>query len=318
MRTPTINPLNRTPVGAGPDEPPTAALPALAGFLPRLSEIGIPDPLDCLHPRARRIGGVNHVHPLFSEIAMGATRAAASTAGWTLVSIESRPFRSCVTFHRKRGTFQFLSRKTCAYQSGESPWERLDAMEREVDPGCVDYATQGLVVTWETPEGRRRYTLDCLETRTCGGTVARELKASASYFSDVDYAPLMERAANDLPLHGIAFVKRTGDEIQKRRRRVRNVARAFDDRFTGFDERQLAAAADHVEKCGPEVPLALMGEVLGVHRSAALQVVNALMCARHYAYDLDVAVNDDTIVSPVPPAEPAEHDLRRIAIRPGR
>jgi hypothetical protein len=291
---------------------------ALVGALPRLSEIGIPDHLDCLHPRARRVGGVNHVHPLFSEIALGEISTAVSTVGWTLVSIESRPFESSVTFHRRRGTFQFLSRKTCAFQSGDGPWERLHVMEREVDPACVEYATHGLVATWETPEGRRRYTLDCLETRAGGGTVASELKASASYFSDVDYAPLMERAANDLPFHGIAFEKRTGDEIQKRRRRVKNVAQAFDDRFTAFDERQLAAAADHVEKCGPEVPLARMGEVLGVHPSAALQVVNALMCTRHYAYDLDVAVNDDTIVSPVPPAEPAEHDIHRIDIRPGR
>jgi len=283
----------------------------VAAALPACLCIRVPDPLACQHPRGRTLGGRFHQHPYFALVTT-AREATASRPGWRLIGVESVEHRSKVTFHLTQTSFQYLSVKTGSLQSGLGPWELLNAKEMEVDPHRVAYQTHGIRLRYDTPDGEATYGPDSIEVDAEGVLAATEVKASQSYFAEPEYASLMRLAERDLPTVGIRFIKRTGDEMTavERRRRVYNINRAFDDRFSRFDARQLAAAADLFAAEGPEVPLGRMGEAMGLHPSSALQVINALMCTRHLAYDLDEFVCPDTALRAVPPAKTPRHDFR--------
>ena len=279
-----------------------------------LVTIRIPDHLMCLSPRSRMTGGRNHNHPMYCATISSPPSALVSDPGsWTLKGISAVEPECHVTFRRKQSTFSFLSVKAGRTQTGESHWEFLNAMEKEIDPQYVDYQLHGIVVRFECNEGARRYTVDSVAVTAEGSIVAEEAKASASYFAEPGYAALMTGVEKALATVRIEFRKVHGDQMQRARRRLYNITTAFNDRFTAFDQRQLDRVLDRLATEGA-VPMRRIEESIGGNTAASRRIVNAMMCARHLAYDLDDLVDDDAAVSPPPPVAKQLPDIRAIGL----
>lgn len=279
---------------------------------PSALTIRISDPFSCMPARARRNFGMRHTHPYWRAT----TTEPAITHGpldWQLQAIESVKPRCHVSFRRKQSTFSFLSRKSGFSQSGESAWEYYYARELEVNPFVVDYQFHGAKLRWKTADGPREYGPDCHHITVEAKLTMTEIKASQSYFAEPEYRALMRLTHDDLAKAGIRFEKVTGDQLLANRRRTYNISRAFDDRFTAFHTRDVNILRDGFLAEGPELALARVGELLGLPGPATLPVVNAMMCCRHLAYDLDEFVSADTIIRTAPQSSAAIRDIRSLS-----
>jgi hypothetical protein len=268
-----------------------------SGFRHPLS-IKIPDRVTSMPRRARRSGGTRRTHPLYTPLTTEAP-AITKACSWQLTGLRSNPDSTEVTFHSKRATFAFLSRKSGRTQTGESHYEFANAMEKEVDPNIVDFQLQGIRMRWTADGEERTYTPDAVTLDASGLITVEEVKASPSYFVDPEYRILMNAAASDLGRLGIRFRKVSGEEMERARRRQANVARAFMDRSTAFGSRHVDAV-ENLFAVDRRQPLGRIEEALGVDLRIANMMVNAMLCARHLSYDLDRQLCADTVVTPAP------------------
>jgi len=260
--------------------------------------IEIPDRLTSMPRRARRSGGSRRTHPLYAPLTAVAPAITKSNS-WQLAEIRSNPDSTEVTFHSKRATFAFFSRKSGRTQTGESHYEFANAMEKEVDPNIVDFQLQGIQMGWSADGHDKTYTPDAVTLDASGLITVEEVKASSSYFFDPEYRILMEAAASDLARLGIRFRKVSGEQMERARRRQANVARAFMDRSTAFGPRHVDAV-ENLFAVDRRQPLGRIEEALGVDLRIANMMVNAMLCARHLSYDLDRQLCADTVVTPAP------------------
>lgn len=274
--------------------------------------ITVPDPFDCQPARARTTGGVNRQHPCWSPLTTQQP-SIADDADWQLSGIQSKPDSSKVTFHSRRATFSFLSHKSGRTQTGESHYEFQNAQEKEVDPNVVDYQLQGIEMHWDVAGSVKRYTPDAVALDAQGMITVEEVKATPSYFADPEYRSIMTAAQTSLARIGIAFRKVTGSEMERARRRRHNVERAFMDRSTAFGAKHVAAV-EELFASNPEQPMGRLKERLAMEPRIASMVVNAMMCARHLTYDLNLRIGADTLV--VAPTAPATgmRDIRALSL----
>lgn len=276
--------------------------------------IKIPDPLSCLPPRARCSGGRYHYHPHYTAtVSSQPGNLLTSDGSRSLIGIHAIEPKVHVTFRRKQSTFSYLSTKCGRTQNGESHWEFMTAIEKEVDPNCVDYQLHGLVVLFDGPKGPQRYTVDSVALTATGKVVAEETKASASYFAEPQYSALMTDVEKAFSTISVSFRKVHGNAMQSARRRRYNITQAFNDRFTAFDQRQLDRVLDRLA-AKKAVPMAGIEEAIGGNRHTAKRIVNAMMCARHLAYDLDVLIDENTPVNSAPIAAKMLRDIRAIGL----
>ncbi len=276
----------------------------------------IPDPLNCLPARARRQHGAAHNHPYWRPITSEVEGVATmQPPHWEIVSVAAVEPHHHVTFRRKQSTFSFLSRKNGYTQTGESPWELVRAQELEVDPITVDFQLGSLRVYWRTDNGDRFYTADNVSVTASGLVTAEEIKASASYFHDADYSELMGRIKGGLNAVGIEFRKVDADQMRDNRRRRYNISAAFDDRFAAFSERHLDALSNEFAKNSAGVALGELTEAFDLPGAKSQQIINAMMCKRHLAYDLDLSINRDTQIVPVANVTKSIPDIRAILRR---
>lgn len=272
-------------------------------------KIRMPDILACIPRNARRTGGRHHRRPGISELN---EISGDSIPDWGIARVQSVVSAPAVTFHSRSSTFDFFSVKTRRVVYGIGPHEFAHARELEADPYTADFGLQGLRAVWNA-EGRDHYTADSVALMADGRVVGTEVKASESYFQDPKYAAVMWNAARSFEAAGITFAKVTGDGMDDNRRRSWNVSRVFHDRGTRFGEREISAVTNLLTAAGSPVALGRVQEVLSDNASVARQMVNAMMCARHLAYDLNAAVTSDTEVNSAPRiAKPT--DIRRIGL----
>lgn len=284
--------------------PPVLEDADLAGTL----TLRIPDPLECIPRRARRVGGRRHYHPSVSIIEEGPI---AEPTDWGIGSVISHQPAPAVTFHNVASTFDFFSVKTRRTVYGTGPHEFAHGKELEVNPWAVDFELQGVRILWNSDE-RDHYTGDSVALMV-DHVVAAEVKASQSYFEHPDYDTVMWNAQRSFEAAGLRFRKVTGDEMAGRRRRRWNIDRAFDDRATAFDKRESDALAILLHSGCGSVPMGRLVVALSPHRSVGRQIVNAMLCQRHLAYDLDGIVDDDTEVT-APPQALDHTDIRQIGL----
>lgn len=279
-----------------------------------LVSIKIPDPLECLPPRARRVGGRNHQVPYWSATTTFAIPAGPDLTSWNLTAIQSNIVSPGVASRKQKmkTSFSFLSLKNGRTQTGESPHELQNAREKEVDPVYIDYQLQGIRLHWDANGEPARYTADTVTLAANGNVVAEEVKASSSYFAVPDYAARMRLVEQDLATFDIRFRRVTGDAMAASRRRHYNVTRAFTERFTSFGAREIDAVGDLFAAHGKQVPMGIIFEALAPDLRIAHPIMNAMMCARHLAYNLDHMVTRDTIVTPAPQAVRDLRDIRAL------
>lgn len=278
-------------------------------------QVRIPDPLECLPPRARRNFGKHHIHPHWS--ATTTECFARPKAQWEPCDLESissiEPYYH-VTHRRKQFTFAYLSRKNGRTQTGESWWEYCYARRLEVDPHVADYQLGGLRITWRTTTGLRHYTPDAVRVSAAGQVSADEVKASGSYFHEPNYAAKMSFVEGSLAAAGLDFDKIDGDSMLERRRMQYNVAMAFDDRFARFGEPEVAALHCAISDYETGASISEIAHAMRLHPAAALQIVNAMMCKGLVSYDLERPANSETIVRLFPKPVVPLPDIRSIQI----
>lgn len=277
--------------------------------------VRIPDPLECLPPRARRKYGRNHIHPHWSATNINtASKPQVDWAECELVSIDSIEPHYHVTHRRKQFTFAYLSRKNGRTQTGESWWEYCHARRLEIDPQVADYQLGGLRISWRTANDHHRYTPDAVRVDHAGQVSADEVKASASYFQEPKYAAQMKYVEAQLAAAGIGFNKIDGDRILQRRRIQYNVAKAFDDRFAKFGERDVDALRGAINDNEVGASISEIAHAMRVHPASALQIVNAMMCKGLVTYELECPANSETLVRLFPKPIVPLPDIRSIQI----
>lgn len=278
-------------------------------------QVRIPDPLECLPPRARRNFGRHHIHPHWSATAT--ERLVQPKVQWAECDLESigsiEPYYH-ITHRRKQFTFAYLSRKNGRTQTGESWWEYCHARRLEVDPQVADYQLGGLRITWRTTTGLRHYTPDAVRVDLAGHVSADEVKASASYFHESEYAAQMKYIEAHLAAAGMGLNKIDGDTMLQRRRMQYNVAKAFDDRFAKFGEREVEALHSAISDSEAGASVAEIAHAMHVHPASALQVINAMMCSGLVTYDLECPANSETFVRLFPKPKVPLPDIRSIQI----
>lgn len=270
----------------------------------------IPDPLDVMNIRAKKSGGRNRTHPLFSATTSEPAVIHASTPLWN--EFCAVPAASmALTFNRKAATFSEFSMKSRRTQTGESVWERMNYKEKEVDPHWVDFQTHGIKLQWQTAAGVKTYTPDLIAANEHGDVVVEEVKASPTYFHDPEYSLLLERAETELAKLNIQFRKVTGDDLEASPRRRYNIATAFADRFTAYSTKQTEAVRSLLCVEGGAAARGRVEEVIGGNPLVARKIVNAMMCARLIRYDLSSTPARDDLVSAVPPLSGRLRDIRK-------
>ena len=272
-------------------------------------KLTIPNAISCAPARTWRIGGQHRVHPGFSSIVIGDSIATMQTPNWGLGAAKSVVTRSAVTFHRRMGSFQFLSVKTGRMMSGLGPYEQILSEELEADPNKVDYDLQGLLVDWNDGP---TYLLDYHAHDAVLGLVAGEVKADPSYFIDPGYSPTMINAGRTLANVGVTFQKVDGATLVSNPIRRRNVRRAYCDRFTKVSKAQRGAVADLLAR-NEVVKLGEVHAILANDSRLAQLLVHALLCRRVLAYDLDLPLDRDTAVS-APVAATTRIDIRNLQL----
>ncbi|MEO1968474.1 MAG: hypothetical protein ABGW87_07150 [Sphingomonadaceae bacterium] len=278
-------------------------------------QVRIPDHLECLPPRARRNYGRNHVHPLWSATTLEShSRFNDQVDRHEKLEIYSIDPYYHITHRRKQFTFAFLSRKNGRTQTGESWWEYSHAKRLEVDPEVADYQLGGFRITWRTSHGIREYTPDAVRVDTAGAIAADEVKASASYFHEPEYSAQMKRTNIDLAAAGICFNMIDGEQMLSNRRYFYNVAKAFDDRFAKFGDRELDQIHNVIRDNDAGVELGRIANAMQLHAASAMQIVNAMMCKGLVVYDLNYPANLDTIVRLFPKLATPLPDIRSIQI----
>ncbi len=269
----------------------------------------IPDPFDVMNGRAKKSGGRNRTHPLFSTTTSEPAVIRGSTPHWD--AFFAVPAASiALTFNRKAATFSEFSMKSRRTQTGESGWERMNYKEKEVDPHWVDFQLHGIKLQWRTDTGIKTYTPDVIAANEHGDVVVEEVKASPTYFHDPEYALLLERAEAELAKLNIQFRKVTGDDLEASPRRRYNIAAAFADRFTAYSEKQTEAVQRLLCVEGGAAARGRVEEAMGGNPMVARKIVNAMMCARLVRYDLNSAPARDDLVSAVPPLSARPRDIR--------
>lgn len=301
-----VNPLSITTPSASTSAP---------GYPPGF-QLRIPDPLECLPPRARRSYGSNHFHPHWS--ATTTTNATSQPeVNWAesdVLSINSIEPYYHITHNRKQFTFAYLSRKNGRTQTGESWWEYCHARRLEVDPQVADYQLGGLRLTWQTKSGIRHYTPDAVRLGASGIVSADEVKASTSYFHEPNYAAQMDHVEASLAAEGMGFSKVDGDSMLQRRRMHYNISKAFDDRFAKFGEREIEALYIAINDNQVGASVSEIAQEMHLHPASALQVINAMMCSGLVTYDLECPTNSETIVRLFPKPTVPLPDIRSIQI----
>jgi hypothetical protein len=199
-----------------------------------------------------------------------------------------------VTFHQKKGSFAGLSRKARCVVSGIGPHEYAKWKDLETDPNIVSFLLQGLRSVW----AEHSYTCDWVAHDALAGLVAGEVKADQSYFHDPDYSITMCNAAEAFTAAKIDFRKETGPNIRGSSQRRRNVNSAFRDRFTHYDRTQEGLVRDRLSS--GDVALGELEEHLHKTPETARSIVHAMLCTRVLAFDLNLPVGPDTIVTAAP------------------
>ena len=270
--------------------------------------IAIPPAIECRPARANQIGGRYRVHPSWTPWAVGAGQSDAEVQ-WGAARIHSVDAPMAVTFHQVAGTFAGLSTKMGCVMSGMGPHEHAKWKDLETNPSIAAYLLQGVRATWDD----HFYTADYVAHDATLGIVAGEVKADRSYFLDADYGVTMRHADEAFRNADIEFRKETGPQIRGSQTKRRNVDRAFRDRFTGFDQKQEAQVQNRLAK--KETALGELEELLRADSRVARTVIHAMLCKRVLAFDLNLPVTPDTLVS-VPPAPINYIDIRAIDIPP--
>ena len=275
----------------------------------------IPDPFDVMNGRAKKSGGQNRTHPLFSTTTSEPAIIGASSPLWNkFCAVPAAPM--ALTFNRKAATFSEFSMKSRRTQTGESGWERMNYKEKEVDPHWVDFQLHGIKLQWQTDTGVKTYTPDMIAANEHGDVVVEEVKASPTYFHDPEYALLLERAEAELAKLNVQFRKVTGDDLEASPRRRYNIAAAFADRFTAYSEKQTEAVRSLLCVEGGAAARGQVEEAIGGNLLVARKIVNAMMCARLIRSDLNSAPARDSLVSTVRPLSGRLRDIRtRLDVR---
>lgn len=282
--------LTAPTVAMAMDKPPLDELPEFT--------VSIPDPRDCVPARTKGVGGRNKVHPLYGSSLVDASPITSSaTTPWTTITLESVEPECAVTFNKRQSSFAGLSVKTGRMMSGLGPHEHATWRELEANPRWVDFDLQRVRTSWSDDHGGHSYTGDWVAVDEGGLVHAGEMKASASYYADPAYHILMEEAASAYARVGITFRRDTGDGVRGGQRRQLNVGRAFGDRFTSVPDGCREAVLETLDAGGGTAPLGKVEEVAHADGRVARSMVNAMMCARHVSYPLDVRLGRDTPVT---------------------
>jgi hypothetical protein len=279
---------------------------------PDVITIHLSDPLNCKPLRSRKSGGRYHKHPCWLDIVTGPVSPGPNLTSWSLTGIRSNPTAGPIQHGGKKSRFSFLSQKSGRRQTGESHHEYLSAIVKEVDPQVVDFQLQGFELHWDADGSPKRYRADSVALDVEGRVIVEEVKASASYFAEPQYRSLMHRVEQDLTHCGIDFRKVTGDQLREHPRRVFNITRAFNERFTAYEPQHVDRVREIFAKNNGETTMGRMTELFGGDPRRSLPLVNALLCARHLAYDLDHQITHDTrVFMPAAPAS-SPRDIRAL------
>lgn len=123
--------------------------------------VRIPDPLECVPPRAKAGGGQFRLHPLYGDSVIAAgpvtTGDPMRYPGVRVASVEPR---CMVTFIRKQASFAGCSTKTRRMMSGLGPHELAVWRELEVNPHWVDFDLQRIRTSWADDDAIRSYLSD--------------------------------------------------------------------------------------------------------------------------------------------------------------
>jgi hypothetical protein len=278
--------------------------------------IKVPNAQECLPERARPPQGLFHVHPYWSPIVTdgGVNFPEKRPLKWEFKGASAITPVCQTNFRRRQYTFSYLSLKNGHSQTGESAGEQHRAKELEVDPNIVDYSLGGIRLRYDTPNGQRVYTPDSISVSADGQITVEEVKASGSYFAVPDYGALMRLVGKDLQRLGVVFSKRHSDEICEQRVRCFNVSTAFDDRFTKVSPHQWATVLNVLTKESAGASLDVITEALALPYSSSRKIVNAMMCKRALAYDLNQPLTRASQITTAPKVTAPLPDLRSIRL----